>query len=81
MIERPMYADKIILQMILPAATMRKSKQCTLRIFFYRVSTEACGKHLTTHHRKSISQHRAKTIYWILHVSCLHISSLAQKIT
>ena len=52
MIERPMYADKIILQMILPAATTRGSKQCTLRIFFYRVSAGACGKHLTTHHRK-----------------------------
>ena len=52
MIERPMYADKIILQMILPTVTTRGSKQCTLRIFFYRVSTEACGKHLTTHHRK-----------------------------
>ena len=28
-----------------------------------------------------LRQHRTKTIYWILHVSCLHISSLAQKIT
>ena len=28
-----------------------------------------------------LRQHRTKTIYWILHVSCLHIFSLAQKIT
>ena len=26
-----------------------------------------------------LRQHRTKTIYWILHVSCLHIFSLAQK--
>ena len=29
----------------------------------------------------NLRQHRTKIIYWILHVSCLHLSSLAQKIT